>query len=103
MRLLRTAIARPVVPSTCTTRRLAIPLLRLFLRHVASTASNAFVMTFHAVKPLAGFREDQLVYTLVASPTLKTCGVIGILAGHHGLIENWLVANFAVVTVRADG
>lgn len=71
---------------------------------MATDLGHALVVAGHAVYALAGLGEDELVDAVVADLALEAMGVVGVIAGHDGLIEDGLLAYVAVVaTVGTDG
>ena len=54
-------------------------------------------MAVHAVDTLACLREDELVDSVLAYLALETMGMVGIVAGHDGLVEDRLLADIAAI------
>lgn len=69
---------------------------RLLLRMLANPY-HAFVMTFHAVYPVACLGEDELVNAILADLAFEAVGVIGIIASHDRFVKDGFLANVAGV------
>lgn len=65
---------------------------------------HAGVVASHAVNSLACFGEDKFVDAITAYFALEAVGMVGVVAGHNGFVEDRLLAYVTVVTaVRTDG
>lgn len=65
---------------------------------------HALVVASHTIYSLARFGEDQLVNTIVAYFALEAMGVIRVVTGHNGFVEDGLLAYVAVVAaICTDG
>jgi hypothetical protein len=65
---------------------------------------HAIIMAVHTVYPLARLGENKFVDPRFAHFTFKTVGMIRVVPGHDGLIEDWQIAHVAAVgAVRAYG
>lgn len=71
---------------------------------MATNFGHAIVVAVHAVNAVTCLCEDELVDSVVADLALEAVGVIRVIAGHDGLVEDGLVADVAIVAaVCADG
>jgi hypothetical protein len=64
---------------------------------MAPAAGDALVMAFHAINTMAGLGEHELVDTVVTGTAFEAVGVIRIIAGHDGFVEDGLMADAAFV------
>lgn len=65
---------------------------------------HALVVAGHTVYALACFGEDEFVDAIMAYFALEAVGVVRVVTGHDGFIEDGLLANVAIVTaVCTDG
>ena len=70
-------------------------------RLVPPTPRHALIMAIHAIDALARLGEHELVDAVLADLALEAMGVIGVVAGHDGLVKDGLLAYIA--GVRAVG
>ena len=70
---------------------------------MSTAARDSFVMALHAIEPLARLGEHEFNDAVLAASASETLGVKGIIACHDSLVEDRLLADFAVVAVRTDG
>jgi hypothetical protein len=66
---------------------------------VSPDLGHSLIVTRHAVYTLAGLGENQLVYSVATYFAFKTMCMVGVVAGHNGLVEDGLMTYIA--TVRA--
>ena len=81
----------------CCCLRRALPFSLLLPRLMSPAAGNALVVAVHAVDTLACLREDELVDSVLAYLALETMGMVGVVAGHDGLVEDRLLADIAAI------
>ena len=62
-----------------------------------SAPRDSLVVTGHAVDPLAGLGEDELVYPLLADATVEAVGMVRVFSGHDSFVEDRLSADVAAV------
>jgi hypothetical protein len=71
-----------------TGRTIGSSLLR-FLLGMAPKPDHAFVMAIHAVYALRCLGKDKLVDPVFTHFTLEAMRVIGVVARHDSLVQNW--------------
>lgn len=71
---------------------------------MTTNLGHAGVVAGHAVNSLACFGEDEFVDAIMAYFALEAVGMVRVVAGHDGFVEDGLLAYVAVVTaVCTDG
>lgn len=71
---------------------------------MTATPGNTFIMAVHTIDTLTGLCEHKFVYTFLADLAVETVGMISIVTGHDGFVENREAADIAAVgTVGAYG
>jgi hypothetical protein len=49
---------------------------------------HAFAVAVHAIDALAGFGKDEFIDSVFADFTFEAVGVVRIVAGHNGFVED---------------
>lgn len=71
---------------------------------MTTNLGHALVVAGHAVNALACFGEDEFVDAITAYFALEAVGMVRVVAGHDGFVEDGLLAYVAIVAaVCTDG
>jgi hypothetical protein len=68
-----------------------------FLLSVPPNFNHSFAVTTHAIDPLGGLCENELVDPVFTNFTFETVGVIRVVACHDGLVEDWEMTNITAI------